>query len=394
MANVLFRHTRLALGLTQRQVAENVRALVEAATGRESSFDAGYVSRIERGLITWPREHYRQALCMVLGAGTAAELGLIAKQIHHHEHPDEVSSSNRRDVLQTALVALLPPTPPLSRLRMGDIRAMTERTGVLERWDRATGGRAVRDFALRELHTAVALTEVSTSPAVRAALLGAIARLANLTAWSSFDAGLFDEARPLFQLGLTTGREHGDIGLLCHLATNAARQEIHLRRPKRALELAGQVDGHLPAAGRAMLAAVRAQAHALQSDERQVARHLAAAEHAYDRVIDLASGPAWTQSITAAKVGSDTGFALYLLSAATGRDNPKVVADLRRAAGADTAQARVRAMATARLATVLYRQGERAEADQHAAQALDLAASVGSARLATALADMRHAALQ
>ncbi|MEV7930460.1 helix-turn-helix domain-containing protein [Kitasatospora sp. NPDC088779] len=391
---MLFKRARLALGLTQRQVAERVRALVEAVTRRESSFDAGYVSRIERGLITWPHEHYRQALCVVLGAGTAAELGLIAKQVHHREHPDEVSSSNRRDVLQAALVALLPPAPPLSRLRIGNVRAIASRTSVLEHWDRAAGGRAVRDFALRELQAAVALAEASTSPAVRAALLGTIARLANLTAWSSFDAGLFDEARPLFQLGLTAGHEHGDAGLLCHLATNAARQEIHLRRPERALELAGRVDGRLPAAARAMLAAVRAQAHALGGDERQAARHLVAAEHAYDKVTDLAAGPAWTQSITEAKVGSDSGFALYLLSAATGRDNPQVVANLRRAAEADTAQARVRAMATARLATVLYRRGERAEADQHAAQAHDLAATVGSARLATALADMRHAALR
>ncbi|MGW1175633.1 hypothetical protein ACWD4P_18165 [Kitasatospora sp. NPDC002543] len=375
-------------------MAERVRALVEAAAGRESPFDAAYVSRIERGLITWPHGHYRQALCIVLGAGTAAELGLIAKQVHQHE-PDEVSSSNRRDVLAAALSALLPSAPPLSRLRMGDIRAITERTSVLEHWDRTSGGRAVRDFALRELHTAVGLTAASTSPAVRGALLGAIARLANLTAWSSFDAGLFDEAHPLFRLGLTAGREHGGTGLLCHLATNAARQEIHLRRPERALELAGQVGGRLPAAARAMLSAVRAQAHALAGDERQVARHLVAAEHAYDKVTDLASGPAWTQSITAAKVGSDSGFALYLLSAATGRDNPRVVADLRRAAEADTAQAaRVRAMATARLATVLYRQGERAEADRHAARAHDLAATIGSARLATALTVMHHAALR
>ncbi|MEV7028134.1 hypothetical protein, partial [Kitasatospora sp. NPDC093558] len=67
-------------------------------------------------------------------------------------------------------------------------------------------------------------------------------------------------------------------------------------------------------------------------------------------------------------------------------------AELRRAAEADTTQARVRAMATTRLATVLYRQGERTEADHHAAQATGLAATVGSARLTSALTDMRHAA--
>ncbi|MFF2620059.1 hypothetical protein [Kitasatospora sp. NPDC058046] len=381
----------MALNLTQRQLADQVRGVVEAATGRESSFDAGYVSRIERGLITWPHEHYRQALCLVLGVGTAAELGLVAKQIHH-DHPDEVSDSNRRDVLAVALAAMLPPARPVSRLRRADVAAIAERTSVLEHWDRTSGGRAVRDFALRELQTAINLTAASTTPAVRTALLGAITRLANLTAWSSFDAGLYDEARPLFQLGLTAGREYGDPGLLCHLATNAARQEIHLRRPDQALLLAGQVDGRLPAAARAMLAAVTAQAHALAGDERQSARHLLAAERTYERVTDLAAGPVWTQTITAAKVGSDTGFALYLLSATTGRHNPQVVADLRRAAEADTTRARVRAMATARLAAVLYRQGDRTEADHHAAQAAALAATVGSARLASALTDMHRAA--
>ncbi|MFE4973357.1 hypothetical protein ACFRAR_14735 [Kitasatospora sp. NPDC056651] len=389
--NALFRHARLALHLTQRQVADRVREVVEEATGRESPFDAGYVSRIERGLITWPHEHYRKALCLVLRVGTAAELGLVAKQIHH-DHPDEVSDSNRRDVLAAALAALLPPDRPLSRLRRAEVTAIAERTSVLEHWDRASGGRAVRDFALRELHAAIDLTTASTTPAVRTALLGVITRLANLTAWSSFDVGLHDEARPLFQLGLTAGREHGDPGLLCHLATNAARQEIHLRRPDQALLLAERVNGRLPAAARAMLAAVTAQAHALTGDERQTARHLLTAERTYERVVDLSAGPAWTQTITAAKVGSDTGFALYLLSTTTGHHNPQVVADLRRAAEADTTQARVRAMATARLATVLYRQGERIEADHHAARAAALAATVGSARLTSALTDMHHAA--
>ncbi|MQS16150.1 helix-turn-helix transcriptional regulator [Streptomyces kaniharaensis] len=244
MANVLFRRARLALGLTQRQVAERVCTLVEAVTGRESPFDAGYVSRIERGLITWPHEHYRHALCLVLGAETASELGLIAKQVHHRDHPDEVSSSTRREVLAAAL-ALLPPAPPLSRLRMGDVRAIAHRTSVLEHWDRTSGGRAVRDFALRELHAAVEFTEASTSPAVRGALLGAIARLANLTAWSSFDAGLYDEARPLFQLGLTAGREHGDTGPQVVADLRRATDAEHHPGP-------GTDDGHHPPGHRAL----------------------------------------------------------------------------------------------------------------------------------------------
>ncbi|MFF0409672.1 hypothetical protein ACFYUY_04460 [Kitasatospora sp. NPDC004745] len=269
---------------------------------------------------------------------------------------------------------------------------ITQRTAMLERADRREGGRAVHDLALRELRDAVDLTEASTTPDVRTALLGAISRLANLTAWASFDAGRYSKARPLFRLGLATAREFGDAGLLCHVATNAARLEIHLRRSVEALELADQVGGRLPVAARAMLATVRAQAYAVNGDGRQMAGHLLAAERAYGRVGDLASGPAWTKTITAAKIGSDSGFALYLLSASTGRYDPQVVSDLRRAADADTAQVRVRAMATTRLATVLYRQGNRAEADHHAARAAELARAVDSARLASALTELRAAA--
>ncbi|MER7671343.1 hypothetical protein ABTY61_23155 [Kitasatospora sp. NPDC096128] len=286
----------------------------------------------------------------------------------------------------------MPPSLTPSRLRTGDVTRITQQTALLERADRREGGQAVHDLALRELRDAVALTSASTTPEVRTALLGAIARLANLTAWAAFDAGRYSQARPLFRLGLATAREHGDAALLCHVATNAARQEIHLRRSVVALELADQVGGRLPAAARAMLAAVRAQAYAVTGDERQMARHLLAAERAYGRVGDLASGPAWTKTITPAKVGSDGGFARYLLGAAAGCYDPQVVADLRRAAEADSAQTRVRAMATARLATVLYRQGERTEADHHAARATELARAVGSARLASALAELRAAA--
>ncbi|WP_234327004.1 hypothetical protein [Streptomyces sp. NRRL WC-3742] len=303
-----------------------------------------------------------------------------------------MSTSLRRDVLTAAMAALLPAGHTPTRLRAGDIAKLQQRTALLERADRREGGRAVHGLALRELRQAVELTEASTTPEVRTALLGAIARLANLTAWAAFDAGRFAQARPLFRLGLATAREHGDTGLLCHVATNAARQEIHLRRSAEALELAAQAGGRLPAAARAMLASVRAQAYAVDGDEQQMARHLLVAERAYGRVGDPASGPAWTNTITPAKIGSDGGFALYLLSASTGRYDPQVVTDLRRAAEADTAQVRVRAMATARLATVLYRQGNRAEADHHAALATRLAPSVGSARLDSALTEMRTAA--
>ncbi|MET9617498.1 hypothetical protein [Kitasatospora indigofera] len=107
---------------------------------------------------------------------------------------------------------------------------------------------------------------------------------------------------------------------------------------------------------------------------------------------DPTDGPGWTRTLTPDKLRSDLGYALYRLSATTGKNTSDLVPQLRRAAGLPTdSQPRARAMGAARLATVLYRQGAVNEAAHHAQTAVDLAAAVGSARLDAAIAEMRLA---
>jgi hypothetical protein len=73
--NHRLRCRRLAAGKTERQVAEEVARLVAVQTGRDLAIDGNYVSKLERGVITWPNRAYRQAFRTLFGVSSDAELG-------------------------------------------------------------------------------------------------------------------------------------------------------------------------------------------------------------------------------------------------------------------------------------------------------------------------------
>lgn len=75
--NERIRALRHAQGWTQEDAANAVAKAVAEAIGDEppSGVDAAWMSRLERGIITWPREEYRQALRTVYDVATDAELG-------------------------------------------------------------------------------------------------------------------------------------------------------------------------------------------------------------------------------------------------------------------------------------------------------------------------------
>ncbi|MEU3601023.1 helix-turn-helix domain-containing protein [Streptomyces sp. NPDC006798] len=79
MANEVLRGLRRGRRWTQRQAAERVCAQVRAATGRDPELDANWISRLERGAITWPSGDYRAALCAVFQVAREEELGLYPK---------------------------------------------------------------------------------------------------------------------------------------------------------------------------------------------------------------------------------------------------------------------------------------------------------------------------
>jgi transcriptional regulator with XRE-family HTH domain len=76
--NQRLRIKRLAAGLTEGQLAEAVARLVSAQTGHGAALDGNYISKLERGRITWPNSVYRAALRELFDAASDAELGFYA----------------------------------------------------------------------------------------------------------------------------------------------------------------------------------------------------------------------------------------------------------------------------------------------------------------------------
>ncbi|MFF2819594.1 multiprotein-bridging factor 1 family protein [Kitasatospora cineracea] len=391
MENTALRQAREVRGWSQGKVADLVQDWCWKNELDPGSFDAVTVSRLECGRIRWPRDEVRQALRAVFEVETDAELGLVGRRRPRTQNR-EVSPTNRRTLLSLGAAAVLPDvTTSPSRLGADDVRGLDHHTAALEEWDRRSGGRATRHFAGLELRRAIDLGSASMTPAVRSAWSGSVARLAGLYAWTTFDAGE-KGAAVVFDLALDAAQEAGNALAYCHIATNAARQAVHDGDSDRALALTASAAGAHPPAVLAMVCAVTAQALALQGDIRGVMRSVAAAEEHAARA-DESAQEGWMRTLTPAKLRSDIGFALYRLSATTGHLSPDVVPQLRRTAGVSTAaQPRARAMAAARLATVLFRQCDVDEARHHAAVAVDLASAVGSARLDSAVTEMRAAA--
>jgi hypothetical protein len=56
-------------------VAKEVARLVAIQTGREMAIDGNYVSKLERGVITWPNQAYRNAFRTLFDAASDADLG-------------------------------------------------------------------------------------------------------------------------------------------------------------------------------------------------------------------------------------------------------------------------------------------------------------------------------
>ena len=61
--------------MTESQVAEEVARIVAAQTGRDHAIDGNYVSKLERGVITWPNRAYRQAFRTLFNVMNDVELG-------------------------------------------------------------------------------------------------------------------------------------------------------------------------------------------------------------------------------------------------------------------------------------------------------------------------------
>lgn len=248
----------------------------------------------------------------------------------------------------------------------------------------------VRPGDVAHLRWATAMRKSSCTPAVRAELAATTADLADIAAWFTFDAGQHEPARGLSLLGLQAARESGDLGMRANVASGLARQEIRQGNWAAGLELTQLAliagDALTPNAI-ADLHIVNAFAYARKRDTVQCRRCMGAATDIY-RPDSISSDPPWLRSFTPALVERELTYVmcdLVLGGADVGDGTAHRLALIERFSTAfhqcPPDRTLSKASIAARLATLLYLEGEQHTAHQKANEAVSLAEQVRSARL-------------
>jgi hypothetical protein len=333
--NERFAVLRSAAQLTEGQVAEFVAQHVWQRTGRRPPIDADHVGRIERGVITWPGQHYREAFRAVFCVKSDAELGFFARR----GKPGGATAGARVDVdgqllaltavatigavdgsTLTALSASLVPGTP-KRIGRVDVADLHQVIDGMERADHAAGGRTVvRSLALGQLTWAQdTLQRASFRTAdVRKAWMVAVARLGRLAGFMSMDARDHETARRCFLIALQIAADAQSWPSRLNVLSGMARQAVHLGDGTTALQMTTLVQAgerSASATTRAMLRVLEARAYGLLGRADEATTAVGQAEVLYAQRCPE-DDPPWLWFYDDAQLLGDTGHALYPLALA------------------------------------------------------------------------------
>ena len=361
-------------------------------------------------LVTLRQQAYAQQKTCRPGANNAtASAEEAGRGPRTSADPAEVENTNRRELVASAaaiafgagldqpveriIAAADEPRVP-TRVRAGDVRHLHDAVEMLGAWERHAGGAVVRPHALAALRSATAMRDASCTPAVRLNLEVAVALLADLAGWVTFDCGDHASARQLFLLGVHAGRESCDFGVRAFVACGLARQEIHTGNWAGGLELtqlASTAAEVFTPNAIAMLHTVKAFGYARKGDTAQCRRYIGAATDTY-QPDSIANDPSWIRYFTPTQLEGDLANALCDL-VLVGVDVPDQTAHrialIERLSTAfqqySSDRARSKAITATRLATLLYLEGEHRIGHQMADEAISLAGQIRSARLAAHL---------
>ncbi|MBV9142020.1 MAG: helix-turn-helix transcriptional regulator [Pseudonocardiales bacterium] len=226
------------------------------------------------------------------------------------------------------LMALFPQAEPTGTRHLGaaDIEAIEQATVGYVRQDHAEGSGMIRDTAVFHLRSTLPLLDAQVPAELRPRLMIAIAWLATITGWMSFDVTQHDAARQfwLIGLGLARGSEH-PLGsdLSAFLLYDMAAQARHLDRPDEALKLVHF--GEAVAVGApalspstaGLLARAAASAHAVRGDAAGCDRALGQMQECFAR-IDLATRLPWGGYLDDATLAALQGGVHYALAQSEG----------------------------------------------------------------------------
>ena len=373
---------RRARRLTQGQLAERVSARL----GLDPPLDGNYVSKLERGVHTWPHADYRRAFREELGPQTDAELGFYCSRSVPSEEDDSgpgLGTDSRAGDQGSAAVAetatpvalrwlVLPAgvvTPRIGTCRQvghGDIARLRIARNQLKILDDTMGGGAAYPMARAYLlNEASPLLKGSYTSKVGTDLLAIVAELNLDLGWMAYDAGHQNRARRHMLDSLRMShRSQGRSLFGGRVLTALSHQALYLGREREALDLvraarAGTSAMATPSVA-AMFAAMEACALAAAGDHAQCESTLAAAEAALNSQangvdpswLDFDEGGLWGHAARAYRDLGRPRRARRFAEDAIALCRPE--------------HSRTRAQRTAILATVLVQLGEAEEAAEAA----------------------------
>lgn len=330
---------RLVAARKSQQITQaELAARVSRRLNLDPPIDGNYLSKLERGVHTWPTAEYRRALREELGAVTDADLGFYSSRSAPEE---ETTNVDRRSFFAIPAVAtgmaingsltdfLARAEPPARRPQLvgrADVAHIKQSTKAFAEWDHRLGGELSVQAVSGQLRWAASLLEARTSrPDVHDELYSAVGHLSQVAAWMSVDGGIHDSAFRYFRFGLHCADEAQNTSLRAVLLADMSRQMFHLGKQQDALTLIEQAQvrsDRLTATERAMLSVVRARPLAKLHRTRDTEQAIELAEEAYARRHDDPAAEPWMDFFDRAELSGDAGHALFDLVQAGAKPQP------------------------------------------------------------------------
>lgn len=206
-------------------------------------------------------------------------------------------------------------TPVPDRIGDPDVANLEHLTRVLRAVDYQNGGGACREAVIAQTAYARAMMHSDCTDDVRRRIQLAVADLHNLAGWTSFDIGLYSNARLHFSFALEQAKATDNLSLAANILYRQGRVHLHrgfLDQALRFFQL-GQIaaqDAEDPLTV-AMLHANLAWTHAIMGNGSKATSALGRAEDEFSRGED--NLPAWVAFFGAADLSALTGMVYSLI---------------------------------------------------------------------------------
>ncbi|WP_216209927.1 XRE family transcriptional regulator [Amycolatopsis aidingensis] len=354
--------------LTRQGLAERANAYLWNQYSARVELDANYIGKLERGVISWPGGRYREAFRAVLGVATDAELGF-------------------RNTRRTPPVHPRPDLPGPARVDERHVREVLGAADLLHRWHHLHGGWSMRAATLAQLRWAAWLRRTEVPEALRRQLDSAIAHLAHTCGFMAFDTGDHPGTRRYLRFALSCAESAADWQSRAFILASLARHATWVGQSEEALTFTQHAlvrADRLTATERSMLHTARAKALAATGRTREAVRELGIADDQFSRA-DPRDDPPWMSFYDRAQHSGDTAEAFAYLRAGGDRTVETRTRFTAAYAGHGAPYARSRALAHARLATVVLAGGDLAEGAAIGGAALETAGTIRSALITDTL---------